>query len=65
LEAPAEGVPSLIMAVIGGKVDTVKVLLEAGADLDARTNFGTTALMAAKQVCRERERGREREREWS
>ena len=40
---------SLIRAAGRGHIDTVKALLEAGADLNAKDKEGKTALMYAKE----------------
>jgi len=44
-----EGMPPLMEAAAEGNIDTVKTLLKAGADPDARFLGGATALMAAAQ----------------
>ena len=42
---PAHGFSALALAVAAGKVESVKLLLKAGADANARDNFGKTPLM--------------------
>ena len=34
-------------AILIGDTETVKILIEAGADVNAKNNYGTTALMYA------------------
>ena len=44
---PQTGLTALIVAAMGGHLNTVSALLAAGADVNAQDNSGTTALMAA------------------
>ena len=43
----AFGATALVIAAATGRADAVKALLEAGADVDAKTSDGTTALIVA------------------
>jgi hypothetical protein len=45
--APASAPDALVTAAIKGDVETVKVMVGAGADVNARTSHGETAIMAA------------------
>jgi ankyrin repeat protein len=46
-----EGVSALMQAAAGSHAELVKVLLEAGAEVDARTSDGMTALLIAVDAC--------------
>jgi len=43
------GLTALVLAAREGDLDTVKVLVEAGADVNQKTNYGWTALLTATQ----------------
>jgi ankyrin repeat protein len=47
LPAPAQVVPSLTLGVMVGDLDYVRILIERGADPDARSSRGVTPLMVA------------------
>jgi ankyrin repeat protein len=46
-----EGVSALMQAAAGSHVEVAKVLLEAGAEVDARTSDGMTAFLIAVDAC--------------
>lgn len=46
-----EGVSALMQAAAGSHAELVKVLLEAGAEVDARTSDGMTAFLIAVDAC--------------
>ena len=41
-----DGTPALVLAAVGGHLDALKLLRKHGANLEAMTSGGTTALMA-------------------
>lgn len=49
---PESGSTALIAAATFGQVDTAKLLIEGGADLEAKNNEGSTALHTAAFLCR-------------
>lgn len=44
---PPDGMPTLLYAVVTSDTRMVKLLIEKGADVNAKTSFGVTALHAA------------------
>ncbi len=49
---PEGGSTPLITAIVFGKTDISKALIDAGADLEIKNNEGATALMVAALFCR-------------
>ena len=49
-EVSDTGIKALIVAACGGYIKILKLLLDAGADINAKDNFGWTALHCAREV---------------
>lgn len=49
-EVSDTGIKALIVAACGGYIKIIKLLLDAGADINAKDNFGWTALHCVREV---------------
>ncbi|EYU42107.1 hypothetical protein MIMGU_mgv1a024108mg [Erythranthe guttata] len=47
-EKDENGFSAVMVAAVGGQIDTFKLLVDAGADLEARNNYGETAITLAE-----------------